>query len=167
MFLGIRGGFRFRDNRFGASVFKAVGFLGLYGCLGSVGLGLRGGLLDLSLEFMGVGLLYLSQGFRVCKLGFSCLALGFRGMHTSVKGDVFWRFWLLNLFRRFWVTRTRASTCVNIQAPTQTHMRHIVQIYIYIYVCVCLCGTHTMCSTCTCIPTHIYMCIYIYIYKYT
>ena len=89
-------------------------------------------------------------------------------MHTSVKGDVFWRFWLLTLFRRFGVTRTRASTCVNIQAPTQTHMRHTVQIYIYIYIyihiymCVCLCGTHTMCSTCTCIPTHIYMCIYIY-----
>ena len=61
------------------------------------------------------------------------MALGFRGMHTSVKGDVFWRFWLLTLCRRLWVTRTRASTCVNIQAPTQTHMRHIVQIYIYIY----------------------------------
>lgn len=56
MSLGIRGGFRFRDNGFGASGFKGVGFLGLYGCLGSVGLGLGGGLLDLSLEFMGVGL---------------------------------------------------------------------------------------------------------------
>ena len=57
MSLGIRGRFRFRDNGLGASGFKGVGFLGLYGCLGSVGLGLRGGgLLDLSLEFMGVGL---------------------------------------------------------------------------------------------------------------
>ena len=57
MSLGIRGGFRFRDNGFGASGFTGVGFLGLYGCLGSVGLGLRGGgLPDLSLEFMGVGL---------------------------------------------------------------------------------------------------------------
>ena len=43
MSLGIRGGFRLRDNGFGASGFKGVGFLGLYGCLGSVGLGLRGG----------------------------------------------------------------------------------------------------------------------------
>ena len=65
-------------------------------------------------------------------------------MHTSVKGDVFWRFGLLTLFRRFCVTRTRASTCVNIQAPTQTHMRHIVQIYIYTYI-------------------HIYIYIYIYV----
>ena len=88
------------------------------------------------------------------------MALGFRGMHTSVKGDVFWRFGLLTLFRRFCVTRTRASTCVNIQAPTQTHMRHIVQIYIYmyiyIYVCVFMWHTYNV--------FHLYMHTYTYIH---
>ena len=99
------------------------------------------------------------------------MALGFRGMHTSVKGDVFWRFGLLTLFRRFCVTRTRASTCVNIQAPTQTHMRHIVQkyiyiyIYIYIYVCVCVYVAHIQCVPLVHAYLHIYTCAYIC--KYT
>ena len=84
------------------------------------------------------------------------MALGFRGMHTSVKGDVFWRFGLLTLFRRFCVTRTRASTCVNIQAPTQAHMRHIVQIYIYICVCVFMWHTYNV--------FHLYMHTYTYIH---
>ena len=86
------------------------------------------------------------------------MALGFRGMHTSVKGDVFWRFGLLTLFRRFCVTRTRASTCVNIQAPTQTHMRHIVQIYIYIHMYVCVFMWHTY------NVFHLYMHTYTYIH---
>ena len=100
------------------------------------------------------------------------MALGFRGMHTSVKGDVCWRFWLLTLFRRFWVTRTRASTCVNIQAPTQTHMRHIVQIYIYVYIqylyiymCVCAYVAHIQCVPLVHAYLHVYTCAYIY--KYT
>ena len=98
------------------------------------------------------------------------MALGFRGMHTSVKGDVFWRFGLLTLFRRFCVTRTRASTCVNIQAPTQTHMRAhstkiYIYIYIYIYVCVCVYVAHIRCVPLVHAYLHIYTCAYIC--KYT
>ena len=56
---GIRGGFRFRDNGFGASGFKGVGFLGLYGCLGSVGLGLRGGASGFEFGVYGCWVAYL------------------------------------------------------------------------------------------------------------
>ena len=59
MSLGIRGRFRFRDNGFGASGFKGVGFLGLYGCLGSVGLGLRGGACGFEVGVYGGWVAYL------------------------------------------------------------------------------------------------------------
>ena len=55
MSLGIWGGFRFRDNGFGASGFQGVGFF-YTGVWARWGLALGGGLLDLDLEFMGVGL---------------------------------------------------------------------------------------------------------------
>ena len=96
-------------------------------------------------------------------------------MHTSVKGDVFWRFWGLP-YLGVWVTRTRASTCVNIQAPTQTHMRHIVHIYIHIYIyiymcvcvwlCVCVYVAHIQCVPLVHAYLHIYTCAYIYIQIY-